>query len=236
MDNQEVAGRIRQLMRELNVKQLEFAEKIGIDASNLSKYLNGKIPVSEAFVNKIVVNLGVSKRWLEQGGGSPFESVVAAASPAVTVPAITMASGAIESAERPTAHGTPVYDIDVTAGALPRARMFSDDLIIGYINLPQLDARDRIVTVSGDSMAPVIRSGDMVAIRETPNKDLIFWGQIYVVLTENFRLVKYMRRHPDPSMVILRSENPNYDDIDMPRRDILDLMLVHDIIRFDRRL
>ena len=46
MDNQEVAGRIRQLMRELNVKQLEFAEKIGIDASNLSKYLNGKMPVS----------------------------------------------------------------------------------------------------------------------------------------------------------------------------------------------
>lgn len=233
MENNEVIERIKLLMREMNAKQLEFAAKIGVDASNFSKYMNGRLPMSDALINKIVVNLGVSKTWLEQGGASPFEVPSTAIA---TIPPVTIAGEGVRFADAPLPKGTPVYDIDVTAGSLPRSQMFSDDLIIGFINLPHLDSRDRIVTVSGDSMSPVIRNGDMVALRETPNKELIFWGQIYVVLTENFRLVKYMRRHADPSMVILRSENPNYDDIDIARNDIIDLMLVHDIIRFDRRL
>lgn len=56
-----------------------------------------------------------------------------------------------------------------------------------------------------------------------------------MVLLDDFRLVKYVRRHADPDMVILRSENPNYDDMEIHRADIRELMMVQNIIHLDTR-
>ncbi|MDE6377590.1 MAG: S24 family peptidase [Duncaniella sp.] len=58
----------------------------------------------------------------------------------------------------------------------------------------------------------------------------IFWGQIYVVQLEDYRMVKFVRRHKDPDKVILHSENPDYDDMDVDRRDILGMYLVEVIL------
>ena len=225
MAENDIIERIKFLIKNLNYRQNEFAQKIGVDNSNLSKYLNRRLPVSEALVNRIVVNLGVSKEWLEKGTDLPFAKHVAP--PVTSVEAVTVAT---------ESRGTPVYDIDVTAGTLPRARMFADDQLAGYINLPDIISENcRIVRVSGDSMSPVIRNGDFIAVRELTNTQQIFWGQIYVVLLDDYRLVKYIRRHDDPRKVILRSENKNYDDMEVNRNEIRDLMMVQNIIHLDTR-
>ena len=117
-----------------------------------------------------------------------------------------------------------------------RSMMFSNDRLIGAIDVPFISPDSSIVRVSGDSMQPVICCGDMVAIREVRNLDLIFWGQIYVVLLDDYRMVKYVRKHQDPSMVILRSANKEYDDIEVRKSDIRDLFVVEHIIRFDSRM
>ena len=226
MEESDIISRIKYLMKELNYKQGEFAQKIDVDASNLSKYLNGRLAVSDSLMNRIVVNLGVSKEWLEQGTDLPFAKLP-------NVPATTTLTA---SQLAPSVQGTPVYDIDVTAGTMPRARMFTDDQIVGSINLPDVMSQNcRVVRVSGDSMSPVIRSGDYIAVRELTNFQQIFWGQIYVVLLDDYRLVKYIRRHTDPAMVILRSENRNYDDMEVARADIRELMFVQHIIHLDTR-
>ena len=225
MEEQDIISRMKYLMKMLNLKQAEFAKKIGVDSSNLSKYMNGRLPLSHALINRIVVNLGVSKEWLEKGADVPFGKQNA-------LPVTTIAAADVQTVNR----GTPVYDIDVTAGSLPRARMFADELVVGHINLPDIISPNcRIVRVSGDSMSPVIRSGDFIAVRELTNSQHIFWGQIYVVLLDDYRLVKYVRRHTDPNMVILRSENPNYDDMEIYRNDIRELMMVQNIIQLDTR-
>ena len=205
MADSDIISRIKYLIKELNFRQTEFAKKIGVDTSNLSKYMNGRLP--------------------EKGTDIPFAKH---SSPSIT----TVPASEVETISM----GTPVYDIDVTAGTMPRARMFSDDLVVGHINLPDIiNENCRIVRVSGDSMSPVIRSGDLIAVRELSNTQYIFWGQIYVVLLDDFRLVKYVRRHADPDMVILRSENPNYDDMEIHRADIRELMMVQNIIHLDTR-
>ncbi|MDY6411505.1 MAG: XRE family transcriptional regulator [Bacteroidales bacterium] len=232
MADNEVAKRIKFLMKELNYRQVDFAQKIDVDTSNLSKYLNGRLAMSDALINKIVVNLGVSKQWLETGEDLPFakqqpqQLITVPESRIVTEPTKTLVK-----------KGTPVYDIDVTAGYQPQARMFTDDQIIGFVDLPDMTSTNcRIVRVSGDSMSPVIRSGDYIAVRELSNLRQIFWGQIYVVILDDYRLVKYVRRHDDPSMVILRSENRRYDDMEIDRADIRDLMFVQNIIHVDTRM
>ena len=223
MDNQknaEIIARIKYLMKELGMRQVQFAERIGVDTSNLSKYLNGHMPLSDALLNRMVVNLGVSKQWLLDGKDLPYAKT--------SLPATTQA-------EAP-AGGTPVYNVDVTAGTAGRNEMFASDNIVGWVNLPNVSPDCRIVRVSGDSMAPVIQDGDFVAVREMTNPNQIYWGQIYVVQLDDFRVLKYVRRHTDPNMVVLRSENANYDDMDVRRSDIHEMLLVQHVIHLNTRL
>lgn len=223
MDNQSVIERVKYLMSEMRLRQNAFAKRIGTDISNFSKLINGKLPVSDSLVNRIVVNLGVSKQWLVAGEGTPFQKNEAPQT--IVVPQISEHH-----------KGSPVYDIDVTAGALSREMTFADDSIIGYVNVPGVASGNKIVRVSGDSMKPVINDGDYLSIREITDMSVIFWGQIYVVLLDDYRMVKYLRRHEDNSMVILRSENPQYDDIELPRTAIRGLFFVSNIIHIDSRM
>ena len=221
--NAEIIDRIKYLMKEMGLKQVQFAERIGVDTSNLSKYLNAHMPLSESFLNRLVVNLGVSKEWLMDGTALPFGKTP------VRVDGEVMASA--------NGGGTPVYDVDVTAGvASGRNELFASENIVGWVNLPNMSPNCRIVRVSGDSMAPVINDGDFVAVREVSNPNQIYWGQIYVVQLDDFRLVKYLRRHSDPNMVVLRSENPNYDDMDVRRSDIHEMLLVQHVLHLNTRL
>ena len=226
--NAEIIARIKYLMKEMGVRQVQFAERIGVDTSNLSKYLNAHMPLSDSFLNRLVVNLGVSKEWLLDGTDLPFgKTPVRADSP----------DGHMALMNGETVAATPVYDVDATAGASSgRNELFSSENIVGWVNLPNMSPNCRIVRVSGDSMAPVIQDGDFVAVREVSNPNQIYWGQIYVVQLDDFRLVKYLRRHSDPNMVVLRSENPNYDDMDVRRSDIHEMLLVQHVLHLNTRL
>lgn len=222
--NAEIIARIKYLMKEMGVRQVQFAQRIGVDTSNLSKYLNAHMPLSDSFLNRLVVNLGVSKEWLIDGTDLPFGKTPVRVD---TAGAVTASPGS----------GTPVYDVDATAGSSSgRNELFSSENIVGWVNLPNMSPHCRIVRVSGDSMAPVIQDGDFVAVRELSNPGQIYWGQIYVVQLDDFRLVKYVRRHTDPNMVVLRSENPNYDDMDVRRVDIHEMLLVQHVLHINSRL
>ena len=223
LNNRDIVNRIKFIISEMNLSQGSFAKRVDSDPSNLSKHLSGKLPVSEALINRIVVNLGVSKQWLKYGTDVPF--------PRVTGP---------EEIVVPPMHeggaGVPVYDVDVTAGTMSRERMFADDRIIGRIDVPGFQSDCKVVRVSGDSMMPVIHDGDYIAVREVHDRSVIFWGQIYVVLLEEYRMVKYVRRHSNPRLVILHSANPDYDDIELPLESICGMFFVNNIIHIDTRM
>ena len=207
-----VLDRIRYLIKFSRNTQASFGKLIGVDAATVSRILSGRMAPSESFINRIVVNMGVSKTWLSDGSDVPFPR--------------SAESGKINP-------GAPVYNIDVTAGTTPLSRMFTDERIIGRMSLPGLNPDLPIVRVSGDSMTPRLNPGCYISIRPISLDAPISWGQIYVVVLADFRLVKYVRRHPDPEMVKLVSENPAYDDIDVRRADIEGLYLVENVINHD---
>ncbi len=220
-----VLDRIRYLIRLSRRNQNQFSELAGIDPTILSKILGGKLRVSDSFLNRLVVNLGVSKDWLREGTDVPYprpehaRTFDSSVSPA--------AVGAV------CTEGAPVYAIDVTAGCRELSRMFTDDRIVGRLNLPGVDPAWAVVSVSGDSMAPRIQNGGYIAIRPIRLNSPISWGQIYVVVLDDYRLVKYVRRHKDKNMVILHSANPEYDDMEISRDDIRGLYLVEVIMNYE---
>lgn len=230
-NNRALIERVRYLIEMSRMSQGAFARRLGIDPSNLSKHLSGKLSMGDALINRVIVETGVSRQWLRDGIGTPFDKHLEPM--AIDLRSDQMVEISPEDSRLP--EGIVVYDIDVTAGCQELSRMFTQDRAIGMVNLPNISPGSVIVHVSGDSMDPTIKNGGYIAIR--PFRDLknIFWGQIYVVVMDDYRMVKIVRRHPEPSKVILHSVNPAYDDMDVDRADIRSLFMVESILNFEVR-
>ncbi|MCM1484449.1 MAG: XRE family transcriptional regulator [Muribaculaceae bacterium] len=210
-----VADRIRYIIKQSRMSQAQFSRRLGIDPANLSKHLNGHLPITAGLINRIAVDMGISKRWLLDGSDVPFSKH-----------------------PEPAANKnlTPIYDVDVTAGSTELSMLLTEDRIIGAMAFPDLPQDCVIVHVSGDSMTPEIVDGSYIAIRPVSDRSYIFWGQIYVIVLDDYRLVKYVRRHPsDPSKVVLRSANPDYDDMEVAIADIRRLFIVESIMNIRHR-
>ena len=221
-EQQAIIMRIRHLLTVLGMSQNRFAAQLGISPANMSKHLSGKLPITKGLVNRIALDYGVSRTWLTTGQDVPF-----AKSPEGNH--VQMVNGRPAAA----AANVPIYDIDVTAGFGPLSQIFTTENVIGAVSLPQMRDPDtlRIVRVTGDSMLPTLANGAYIAIREWQS-DTILWGQIYVVVMEDLRMVKVVRRHSDDSKIILHSQNPDYDDIEVLRRDVVGLYLVEAILNY----
>lgn len=215
-----VLDRIRHLMKISHLTQAALAQRIGIDASNVSKYMTGRLPISNAFINRVIVNMGVSKEWIREGRGIPYEKGAPEGVSCEPYPVIV----------DPAESGIPVYDIEVAAGLTSNDRAVTSENVLGRIKFPNMNPRWAVVRAEGDSMQPVIQNGGYVVFMPENDLDNIMWGQIYIVITETRRMVKYVRRHQDADMVVLRSANPDYDDMDMKREDIVALYPVKTIL------
>ena len=128
--------------------------------------------------------------------------------------------------------GTPIYNMDATCGEVSRPIDFAQESIIGYVDMPNLSKDAAIIRANGDSMVDKIHDGDWIAVREIEDLESIFYGMIYLVITKEYRMLKYIRKYKEDEdrYVILRSENEAYDDIKMPKNKILRLFIVENIL------
>ena len=194
-----------------------FSEKIGLDRPQaIYDIQKGKTKnISPNMADKIVSAFPeINRTWLLTGEGEMLKE------------------GAGRVPRTQETQGTPVYNIDVVCGREGRDLMFADERIIGYVDLPGISRSSHIIEASGDSMAPRINSGDRIVVREIETWDFFVFGQAYVVITDEYRLLKYVRKHPERpnEYVLLRSENPAYDDIELPIAAIRKLFVVENVL------
>ena len=217
-----VVGRVRHLMGLTRLSQAQFAKKIGLDPANISKYVNGHLPITDNLINRIVVNTGVSREWLRDGIGLPFDKNHVA-TPATPV----RVGGSYQVFQQ---RSLPIYDIAVLAGVEELDRAFTQENVIGYITMPHLNPNWAVVQAQGNSMMPVIESGAYLAFLPENEFPMVVWGDIYIVIMENRRVVKYVRRHDNPEKIILKSANEEYDPMEVNKSDILAMYPVKAII------
>jgi phage repressor protein C with HTH and peptisase S24 domain len=228
-EQKQIIPRIRHLLTVLGMPQSQFAARLGINPANMSKHLSGKLPITKGLINRIALDFGVSRTWLTTGQDVPFAKTEADHLQHVS----SNNNDKGDSRQTKRDANVPIYDIDVTAGFGPLSRIFTDENVVGTVSLPQMRNPEtlRIVRVTGDSMTPTLPNGAYIAIREWQSSTIL-WGQIYVVVMEDFRMVKVVRRHVNDSKVTLHSLNPDYDDIDVRRADISGLYLVEAILNY----
>ena len=219
----ELSQRFLRLLQEMNITgyQLKKDGVIGNEAT-LTKIKQGIQQPSRKTLDKFCEKYEFDKVWLLTG-----EGVLKSMEPDGIHSAIS--SSDIKDDDY---SGTLVYDLDATCGTDNRDIFSTEDNVIGSVNLPGVNKQSHIIRANGDSMEPEIYDGNMVAVREIKSWDDIFYGQIYLVILDEYRMIKRIRRYEqdEDNYIILRSENAKYDDIKLHKSKIRKLFVVENIL------
>ena len=131
----------------------------------------------------------------------------------------------------------PLYNLEATAGLVA---LFEDvkTVPISYISLPDLPACDGAVYVRGDSMYPLLKSGDIVLYKQVHDmKYGIFWGEMYLISFnidgEEFITIKYIQKSEQEDCIKLVSHNPHHNPTDIPRCMIRALAIIKASVRYN---
>lgn len=127
-----------------------------------------------------------------------------------------------------------LYDISAAAN-LKTLLEDRPQYALGKIQIPSVPACDGAVYVSGDSMYPILKSGDIVGFKSISNFMDVIYGEMYLVSFERggdeYLAVKYVNRSEQPESIRLVSYNPHHDPMDLPLQDINAMAIVKFSIR-----
>lgn len=220
-----MGDRVKLIRKELKMTQEQLAQRLGIGKAALSMIETGKCGLSARNQNILVQELNVNPEWLESGRGEMFN-----AEPNLT-------SFRLKSDNSLPMQSVPLYSVEGTAGLVPLFTKQEENRPVNYIHIPNLPKCDGAIYVSGDSMYPLLKSGDIVLYKQLHNIEDIFWGDMYLLSIdldgEEYITVKYIQKSEREGYVRLVSQNSHHADKDIEISRIRALALVKASIRMN---
>lgn len=124
----------------------------------------------------------------------------------------------------------PRIPLDAAAGVLSS---FSESIMDSGCEMRPVIAGmpyyDFTIGVRGDSMQPEFQGGDEVACRLIDEAAFIQWGKPHIIDSKEGVVLK--RIYNRKNAILCRSDNPAYEDFEIPKEDILRIALVVGTIR-----
>lgn len=207
----------------------EFAAILNINKSTLSNWkARNTIDYDVLFSKCEKINMN----WLLTGEGKMLKDEIQLATPHVEE------NFKLQTDRVVGLQSVPLYDLDATAGLVS---LFNDSIRqvpINHLQIPDLPPCSGAVYVRGDSMYPLLKSGDIVCYKEV-SKDYknILWGEMYllsfILEGESYITIKYLQKSEQEGMVCLVSHNQYHSPKDIPAKSITALALVKASVRFN---
>ena len=131
-------------------------------------------------------------------------------------------------------NSVPYYDLVVTAGAC--GALCSDSQKYtpsGFVNIPGLSGIKATFKITGISMEPEIKTGDIIGIKPVDNLDTTWnflkTGKIYLIVTREDRMIKYIKEASNPDYIVC--ESSNWSSFQVFKGDILEIYEVSALFR-----
>ena len=208
--NEELRKILMEIKYRHGLTQSEISDKIGVNFKYLSNVLNGHYPFSEELKEKLY---------------RQFTDVE------ITRMDHPKSSEKLEDAD------VPLYDIDAAANL--RTLMGDKTAnILGRISIPNIPSCDGAVYVRGDSMYPILKTGDIVAYKMVNDIQALVDGEMYLVNLEmdgdEYLTVKYVHRsNKGEGWVQLASYNQHHGPMDVRLENIKAIALVKFSVRIN---
>lgn len=219
--------------------------EVQIKASNgtLSKPLSKGTEIKTDTLEKFLNTFDVNPLWLfsENAEGIPMKI----SDMIVTTPEMVKESDPnykvfkLRTDNQVIEQSIPLYNLEATAGLVELFRDHKDIEPIDTIHIPNLPKCDGAVFVAGDSMYPLLKSGDIVMYKQVSDiKNDIFWGQMYLVSIasngDEYVMVKYIQKsNKGDRYITLVSENRHHQDKDIKIDKIRALALIKASVRIN---
>lgn len=212
--------RIKKFIDYKNITVKDFEIKVGFSNGAFGSQLrNNKTIGVDKLENILLVYSEINPEWLLTGKGSMLKSEV------------PICKG------EPVNKGIPLLPYDAFAGL--------GDTEISGIPFESIEEQyhiplfkdikiDFMLSVRGSSMYPKYSSGDVVACRLITELVFIQWNKVYVIdtLTQGI-IMKRLKKCDNNNCVVCKSDNPNYDEFTLPKKEIRNIALVVGVVRLE---
>jgi len=219
-----IKERILELLKNQNINKEVFFSKIGMTSANFRGSAKERPINSNAIENIFSEIPNLNLEWLLTGKG---EMLIEEKATIVEEEEIQYRLGKPLHLPIGKTELIPFYEVDFVAGGL---ETFDTETITPeyYMDIPQFSGCKAFRAYS-DSMENLIKSGATLFGKKIDNwQEHLEYGQIYgIITTDGRRYLKYIRRAQNSNeYFLLRSENQNYDDFDMPKKSIRSIWLI----------
>ena len=200
--------RVKLIRKQLGMTQEQLAQRLGIGKAALSMIETGKAGLSARNRNILVQELNVNPEWLEGGKGNMFNAE----------PDLTAYMHRTDNSL--PLQSVPLYSIEGTAGLVP---LFADQAQakpVNFIHIPNLPKCDGAIYIVGDSMYPLLKSGDIVFYKQVHDiMHSIIWGEMYLISFDidgdEYVSVKYLQKSDIPDHIVLVSYNEHHKPMEI---------------------
>lgn len=185
----------------------DFATKLGISASMVTEISKGRSSVGTSAIQNIVSSFNINADWLLTGRGSMNQLHEQEDIPEINY----------------EYKGAPYYNVDFIGGF----DLVLNDQTINpdyYINFAPYNKPGVVwCNITGHSMEPELNNGDFIAMKEmTDPIEYLPYGEIYGIITDNYRTVKRIRMSDRKGYVRLipTNKSPEYGEQEIPTKMI----------------
>ena len=185
--------RLEQVIKWTGLSTNAFATGIGLKRSeNLYQIKRGNNRISKNLAELIVRKYGsVNRAWLLTGEGEMLDGATGDRSGGAGVAVAMPAAGGAGGMER----GIPYYNMDALrlVSEQPGGAGSSAPAPAYYLQVPGFGDCDFAAAVTGEAMAPEVPAGAVVAVKEVDPAGPVLPGEIYLAVTPEFALMRYMQ-------------------------------------------
>ncbi|PIF60058.1 phage repressor protein C with HTH and peptisase S24 domain [Flavobacterium sp. 2] len=219
--------RMREYLDYKGISKYKFCNDLGFS----NKFLDNSSNMGTDKACKILHHYPeISSEWLLTGKGSMIKE--------------DSASVMIMNNDRKTVDSIhvnqeiPLYDLEAVAGLRELFNSGEPQRVLDTIKIPNLPKCDGAISVTGDSMYPLLKSGDIVLYKETEFEN-IFFGEMYLLSVklndwEEYITVKYVQKSDQGGEYVkLVSQNSHHQPKDIHISKISALALIKASIRIN---
>lgn len=208
--------KIKELRNDLKLSQEQLAEISGVSSRTIWSCESGKTNITLEKLQKIANSLNVPLLSLisDESNGS-IETEVKEMSSEYKTSSIQKR--------------IPLVNVKAVGGFGNDSFSISEKDIEEYYVIPRFKYQkiDFMIQVTGDSMRPRYKSGDIVACKIIKNYDFLQWNRVHVIATrEQGIILKRISFSQKKNHISVLADNPEFPPFDIPMSEITGIALV----------